>query len=461
MIITIDNTPNYLGGVIYAPDTVVDMVDLVAEAVIRAGDGRWTKDATPTETYPPSGSGGTSSTPTTITFASALDLTGNKTAGRKAVTGALTLTIAASPATDAEYRVTFLPNGTNEPNVSALGTQYSGSDSYSQSKEMTLFVSRVGGITFYGWLQGPTYTPISITGTPPATAGVGTAYTFDFGATGGTAPYTFSLQSGTLPAGLGAVNSSTGVSTGTPTTGGTSSGLVVRVTDALGAYSDSASFSIAVASVYFQTDFDGSNGTSIIDVVPDIGGSARFVKEIVNAAYVYGNATVTAANTVSLTSATGAGFYYPTVVSPGASPRVTGTFKVPTDNVGVAGVCFAAAGGGSNIGYALLIATGQIALTQNNFATNPATPITPVGGILASDSYTISGGKDFATGVITGRMQRASDSKYVKPDGSWQVGAIDCFSYVDAAYNSSTQKHTGIAYIGADVVKCTYFQAFG
>lgn len=61
---------------------------------------------------------------------------------------------------------------------------------------------------------------------------VGTAYTQRLRANGGTLPYTWSLASGTLPAGL--VLGSDGVLSGIPTTAAASS-FTVRVTDALGA----------------------------------------------------------------------------------------------------------------------------------------------------------------------------------------------------------------------------------
>lgn len=87
---------------------------------------------------------------------------------------------------------------------------------------------------------------LAISGTPATTATVGTAYSTDFNASGGTAPYTFSLVAGTLPAGL-SLNASTGTISGTPTTAGTASGLQVRVTDSLSATATAAAFSIVVS----------------------------------------------------------------------------------------------------------------------------------------------------------------------------------------------------------------------
>jgi hypothetical protein len=63
---------------------------------------------------------------------------------------------------------------------------------------------------------------------------VGTAYSQTLSASGGTSPYTWSIDSGALPSGL-ALNSSTGIITGTPTASGIAS-VSFRVTDSLGIY---------------------------------------------------------------------------------------------------------------------------------------------------------------------------------------------------------------------------------
>jgi hypothetical protein len=60
---------------------------------------------------------------------------------------------------------------------------------------------------------------------------VGVAYSETIDGKGGTAPYTFALSSGSLPAGL-SLNTSTGVISGTPSTPGTST-FYISVTDSL------------------------------------------------------------------------------------------------------------------------------------------------------------------------------------------------------------------------------------
>lgn len=88
---------------------------------------------------------------------------------------------------------------------------------------------------------------LSITGTPPGSATQSAPYAgFLPTVTGGFGAKTFTLQAGTLPAGL-ALNSTNGAISGTPTGVGVSSGIVIRVTDSSG-FADLLSFSIVVTS---------------------------------------------------------------------------------------------------------------------------------------------------------------------------------------------------------------------
>lgn len=74
---------------------------------------------------------------------------------------------------------------------------------------------------------------------------VGVAYSETIDETqGGVPPYTFSIPSGALPAGL-SLNSTTGAISGTPTTAGTST-FTIRATDANGSTGDTP-FEIIIA----------------------------------------------------------------------------------------------------------------------------------------------------------------------------------------------------------------------
>jgi hypothetical protein len=95
-----------------------------------------------------------------------------------------------------------------------------------------------GGVTFFGQTTpnvviqvgsgGPP--PLSITTTGLASGTVGTAYSQALAATGGTAPYSWSVTAGALPAGL-TLNALSGVISGTPTAAATST-FTVQVRDA-------------------------------------------------------------------------------------------------------------------------------------------------------------------------------------------------------------------------------------
>lgn len=89
--------------------------------------------------------------------------------------------------------------------------------------------------------------PLSIAITEAIESGtVGVAYDgFTVAASGGTAPYTYAEESGTLPPGL-MLNTSTGAVSGTPLTAGTYS-VDIQVTDADGTIATLPSFSITVS----------------------------------------------------------------------------------------------------------------------------------------------------------------------------------------------------------------------
>lgn len=107
---------------------------------------------------------------------------------------------------------------------------------------------------------------LAISGNPTTAGNVGTAYTaWSAAAGGGTAPYTYSVQSGALPAGL-TLNPSTGQISGNPTTAGTSSGIVIRVTDSAGtpATADLAAFSIVIAAAIVPLAISGTPGAATV-----------------------------------------------------------------------------------------------------------------------------------------------------------------------------------------------------
>ena len=109
------------------------------------------------------------------------------------------------------------------------------------------------GITFIYPGSGGGGGPLSITTSALANGTVGAAYTQTLTATGGTLPYTWTLVSGALPAGL--TLSSTGTISGTPTTA-TTANFTVQVRDAAQATAQRAfSITTATAAAPYDSQF--------------------------------------------------------------------------------------------------------------------------------------------------------------------------------------------------------------
>lgn len=136
----------------------------------------------------------------------------------------------------------------------------------------------------------------------------GTAYSKTIQASGGTTPYVFSVQSGTLPTGLSL--SGGGVLSGTPTTPGTYD-FVVRVTDNASEHDDQ-SYSVLVTAPLVLTPDDSPCTT--IQIGDQIlfgltGGSGSFIWSVTGRNLITqnglltaidpGNATVTVVDTVT------------------------------------------------------------------------------------------------------------------------------------------------------------------
>lgn len=89
--------------------------------------------------------------------------------------------------------------------------------------------------------------PMSITPAAVSNGMVGTTYSQTISASGGTAPYTYAVQTGTLPGGL-TLNGTTGEISGTPTVTVTNHAFTIRATDSIGNYKDiSYTFTILLA----------------------------------------------------------------------------------------------------------------------------------------------------------------------------------------------------------------------
>jgi hypothetical protein len=156
-------------------------------------------------------------------------------------------------------------------------------------------------------------TPVTIT-TPSLPNGqIGTAYRATLTATGGTAPYTWSLISGTLPDGM-FLNTSTGSITGTPTVSVTSTQLVFMVTDSSSpVFTHSATLTLTIApeplAITTTSLPYGQVGSAYLATLVSTGGTPPFTWSLITGTLpdrltldaptgaIAGTPTATAANT--------------------------------------------------------------------------------------------------------------------------------------------------------------------
>jgi hypothetical protein len=154
-----------------------------------------------------------------------------------------------------------------------------------------------------------------------AAGNVNTAYSQTLGASGGTSPYTWSLSSGSLPAGL-SLNSSTGVISGTPTGASTVSATYLVTDSASVTANKTLSITInAALAVSTASLASGTVGSSYSQTLAATGGSGTYTWSITSGSLPTG---------LSLASSTG-------VISGTPSAAATASFTVRVaDGIGTA-----------------------------------------------------------------------------------------------------------------------------
>lgn len=156
--------------------------------------------------------------------------------------------------------------------------------------------------------SGTSLTPsgtLAITTSSLPNGQVGTAYSATLGATGGTAPYTWSLPSGTLPAGL-TLKASTGAISGTPTAAVSASALTFTVSDSSSpALSKSVSLSLTISSAAPATLSittsslpSGQAGASYSATLVATGGTAPYTWSLTSGTLPTGLTLNTSAGTI-------------------------------------------------------------------------------------------------------------------------------------------------------------------
>lgn len=166
-----------------------------------------------------------------------------------------------------------------------------------------------------------TITPATVVLAPAPLAGgaVGTAYSQSLSSSGGIAPYTYAIVSGTLPPGI--AFSSAGVFSGTPVTAGSYT-VVVRSTDDAG-YNATQSYTIVIANaVPVAVDDSATTPSQQAVTIPVAANDSSVITSVaVASAPAHGTATVSGMSVVYTPSGTyfGADSFTYTATGPGGT----------------------------------------------------------------------------------------------------------------------------------------------
>jgi titin len=203
-----------------------------------------------------------------------------------------TVSAVTAVAGDASASLSWTPGSTGESAITNYTIWYSSGGAYAQFARTA---STATSATVTGLTNGTAYTfevyPVNDQGTGPAsspsnsvtpvgpvvtssplTAGeVGVAYDATPAASGGVAPYTWSVSAGTLPAGL-TLNPSTGAVTGTPTSSGPASFTLMVTDSATGTATQAESFTISAEPSFTSPALPGGEVGAVYDFTPAVTG---------------------------------------------------------------------------------------------------------------------------------------------------------------------------------------------
>ncbi|SFB37507.1 Ig-like domain (group 3) [Nocardioides alpinus] len=219
-----------------------------------------------------------------------------------------------------------------------------------------LFATSTGTIGSYSVASLPQVTTSSL-----ANGTVGSAYSVALAAAGGSgAPYTFSLQSGSLPAGLSLSGQTI---TGTPTTAGTAVAFTIKVTDSA-SNTGTRALSLQIGKAAQAVAFTLSPGTAVVDT------------------------------TYTITEITPGGGTQPVVFNGNAVCSVSGT-TVTFDHAGSCSVTATQAGDANHTAAAPLTHTVAVGRAAQAIA---FTSTAPTSATVDGDTYTVT-----ATGGPSGQ----------------------------------------------------------
>jgi len=205
---------------------------------------------------------------------------------------------------------------------------------------------------------------------PANTGKVGVPYSSSISVSGGTAPYTFQITSGSLPPGL-TLNSTTGAITGTPTAGGTYT-FTTTVTDSTGGNAQTVAkkCTITVSApptppvVSCPPNKGGNVGTPFSTTIPVTGGTAPFTFSISSGSLPPGLTLNTTTGVISGTPTTAGTYSFTIMVVDGAGNVVYSSCDTGCSNISEKFDFLAACG---KFGSSKVYKTNGIALTAYGF----------------------------------------------------------------------------------------------
>jgi uncharacterized repeat protein (TIGR03803 family) len=172
--------------------------------------------------------------------------------------------------------------------------------------------------------------------TPPTlpTAYTNAPYSQAIAVSGGVQPYTFSVSTGSLPAGL-SLNASTGVISGTPVTTGIST-FTIKVTDsnASGAATATANFDLTVLQKLALTNTalpDGRIGTAYSQQLDATGGTPPYTFSVAKNSAMPAGLSLSASGLVSGTPTVAAANTFAVTVTDSASQSITANVTLTID----------------------------------------------------------------------------------------------------------------------------------
>ena len=248
---------------------------------------------------------------------------------------------------------------------------------------------------------------------------VGVAYSQTVSATGGSGSYTFSVSSGTLPAGL-SLNTGSGAITGTPTSAGSSS-FTITATDGNGATGSRAyTVSIAVGiSVSPSSLAAGTVGIAYSQTISASGGTGSFTFSVTagtlpagltldSSGVLSGTPTTAATSSFTITatdsaSATGSRTYHVTI----GTPVTISTASLPGGTVGLAyNQTIVATGGTGAYTFSVSAGTLPAGLSLNGasgvLSGTPTTAATSAFTVTATDGNGRTGSRAFSVTIAAG-----------------------------------------------------------